>query len=253
MVLITSLAAEAPDTIRRVTQSEPLRRLTALQVGGFDVGVLTAQATNAVVAWVSLQAVALFGGLTMATFTIFVALVGSYYLLLDAERVWQGARAILPFSARTVDHLAQRFRRTTESLLIGIVLTAIAQGGVVGGAFALVGLPNPAFGGFVTACVSILPVLGTSLVWLPGTLVLALEHRYTAAVVLATIGVVVASNVDNVIRPLVYKRVSRIHPMITLVGAFAGMRLLGFAGLLLGPLGIAYVLDLVAAYRLEYE
>ena len=251
-VLITSLVAQAPDTIRLVTQSAALRRLAALQVAGMDLGLLTAQATNALVAWASRQAVALFGGLTLATFNIFVALVGLYYLLAEVSGVWQSARVLLPFSPATVGHLAERFRLTTESLLIGILFTAVAQGCVVGGAFALVGLPKPGFWAFVTACVSVLPVLGTSLVWLPGAFVLALDHRYAAALALAAIGIVVASNVDNIIRPLVYRRVSRIHPMVTLVGAFGGMRLFGFAGLLIGPLGIAYLLDLVAAYRLEY-
>jgi len=61
-----------------------------------------------------------------------------------------------------------------------------------------------------------------------------------------------ASNVDNVIRPLVYRRVSNIHPMITLVGAFAGVRYFGLLGLLLGPLAIAYLFELLRFYREEY-
>lgn len=66
------------------------------------------------------------------------------------------------------------------------------------------------------------------------------------------IGAGIASNVDNVIRPLVYKRVSNIHPMITLVGAFAGVSYFGLLGLLLGPLGIAYLFELLRLYREEY-
>ena len=66
------------------------------------------------------------------------------------------------------------------------------------------------------------------------------------------IGGGIASNVDNVIRPLVYRRVSNIHPMITLVGAFAGVRYFGLLGLLLGPLAIAYLFELLRFYREEY-
>jgi predicted PurR-regulated permease PerM len=62
----------------------------------------------------------------------------------------------------------------------------------------------------------------------------------------------IAGNVDSLIRPLVYKRISNIHPMITLVGAFAGVRYFGLLGLILGPLGIAYLFELLRFYREEY-
>jgi predicted PurR-regulated permease PerM len=66
------------------------------------------------------------------------------------------------------------------------------------------------------------------------------------------IGAGIASNVDNLIRPIVYWRVSNIHPMITLVGAFAGVRYFGVLGILLGPLAIAYLFELLRAYRQEH-
>jgi predicted PurR-regulated permease PerM len=69
---------------------------------------------------------------------------------------------------------------------------------------------------------------------------------------MAVIGGGIASNIDNLIRPLVYRRVSNIHPMITLIGAFAGVRYFGLLGLLLGPLGIAYLFELLHFYRQEY-
>jgi predicted PurR-regulated permease PerM len=90
------------------------------------------------------------------------------------------------------------------------------------------------------------------LVWLPAVLVLLAEGRYGQAAIMLVIGGGIASNVDNVIRPLVYKRVSNIHPMITLVGAFAGVRYFGLLGILLGPLAIAYLFELLRFYREEY-
>jgi predicted PurR-regulated permease PerM len=87
---------------------------------------------------------------------------------------------------------------------------------------------------------------------LPAALVLLAQNRYGAASILLAIGGGLASNIDNLIRPLVYKRVSNIHPMITLVGAFAGVRYFGLLGLLLGPLGIAYLFELLRFYREEY-
>jgi predicted PurR-regulated permease PerM len=62
---------------------------------------------------------------------------------------------------------------------------------------------------------------------------------------------VLVANVDNVARPLIYRRISRVHPMITLVGAFAGVRYFGVLGVLFGPLGLAYFFELLAIYRRE--
>jgi predicted PurR-regulated permease PerM len=95
-------------------------------------------------------------------------------------------------------------------------------------------------------------VLGTSLVWLPAVLVLLVQDRYGAAVTMLVVGAGIASNIDNLIRPLVYRRVSHIHPMITLVGAFAGVKYFGLLGVLLGPLAIAYLFALLQFYREEY-
>ena len=69
---------------------------------------------------------------------------------------------------------------------------------------------------------------------------------------LALIGLIVASNVDNVVRPIVYRRVSGLHPMASLLGAFAGMELFGLLGLVLGPLAIEYCLELLRLYEVEY-
>jgi predicted PurR-regulated permease PerM len=95
-------------------------------------------------------------------------------------------------------------------------------------------------------------VLGSALVWVPGTIVLLSEQRYAAAAILGVIGFVVASNIDNLVRPIVFRRVSHVHPLISIVGAFAGMRYFGLLGVLLGPLALVYFLELVHAYSLEH-
>ena len=99
---------------------------------------------------------------------------------------------------------------------------------------------------------SILPVIGAGLVWLPGVLILLLQQKFGRAVVLVGISTLIAGNIDNVIRAIVYRRVSNIHPMITLVGAFAGVKYFGLLGVLLGPLAIEYFLELLRLYQKEY-
>ena len=99
---------------------------------------------------------------------------------------------------------------------------------------------------------SMIPLVGSAIVWLPGVVALLATHHYQTAIGLAAFCAVIVANMDNVLRPLVSSRVSNTHPMITLVGAFAGMQVFGLLGLVLGPLAISYFFVLVRMYREEY-
>ena len=195
----------------------------------------------------------LVGSATSMILNLMIAFFGFYYMLRSDATTWDRVRSFIPFSRETADALRDRFFSVTEATLLGTTLIAVIQGSLIGIGFWVVGLPNPFFWGTVAAIASILPVLGTALVWLPATLVLLVQNRFGAAVTLLIIGGGVASSIDNIIRPLVYRRVSDIHPMITLVGAFAGVKYFGLLGVLLGPLGIAYLFELLHFYREEYS
>lgn len=250
--LVSVAVGELPHIIQNLAASPLLSRLPAVRLGNLDLSQHLARIATELLAWSSRQAASVFESATRATLNLVVALTALYYLLLDPRTVWLGARALLPFSDRTADALRARFHGVTESMVLGTALTALLQGTVVGLGFWLTGLSNALFWGFVTAIASVFPVVGSALVWLPGVGVLLLQGRFGAAAALAAIGALVASTIDNVVRPLVYRRVSDVHPMVTLVGAFAGVGLFGFVGVLLGPLAICYFFELLKAYQAEY-
>jgi predicted PurR-regulated permease PerM len=249
--LLGMVLAEAPDTLRAVQQSELFARLSTVRVGGIPLGEQLASAGGQLLSWGSASALVFFGGATRAVLNLAVTFFGVYYLLITRERVWAHVRPLVPFSPARAEALRERFQQVTEATVLGIVFTALAQGTLIGAGFAVVGLPNPVFWGAVTALASVLPVVGSTLVWLPAATVLALGGRPWAAALLAAIGFV-NSNVDNVIRLVVYRRVSDLHPMITLVGAFAGLNYFGLLGVLIGPLAIAYFFELLRMYREDY-
>ncbi len=249
MVVAGVVVKEAPGTIE--TLRENAGRLSTLRVGGVDVGAQLASAGSTAVGWLSQAAFAFFGSAAKGMLSMVIAFFGMYYLLLYPAQVWLAVREFLPFSDAGAEVLRERFQRVTQATLLGTLFTALAQGSLVGFGFWLVGLRNPAFWGVITGIVSVLPLFGSSLVWFPGVVVLALSERWGAAVTLAVIGVI-AANVDNVIRLIVFKKVSDIHPMVTLVGAFAGLKYFGLLGVLLGPLAIAYFFELIKIYRSEF-
>jgi predicted PurR-regulated permease PerM len=250
-VVIGIVVSEAPATIAALQESTVLERLETLRVGRVDVGAQMAEAGGTVVAWLSQQALAFFGSAARGTLSLVIAFFGLYYLLLYPGAVWNSVRDFLPFSDQAADHLRDRFHSVTEATLVGTAFTALVQGTLVGIGFWMVGLPSASFWGVITAMVSVLPMLGSALVWVPGTLVLMMGERWGAAVLLAGIGFF-AGNIDNIIRLVVFKKVSNIHPMATLIGAFAGLKYFGLLGVLLGPLAIAYFFEMLKMYRQEY-
>jgi predicted PurR-regulated permease PerM len=250
--LITVAIAQAPSAIRQVQHSEVIAQIAALRIGSIDVGAQLVEAGGGLAAWASAQAFRAVGSVVRATVNMVVALFGLYFLLLAGPATWASVSSYLPFSDAGVRLLAERFREVTEATLLGTAMTAALQGTVVALGFVVTGLPDAWFWGVVTGAVSILPLLGSALVWGSGAAALALQGRYDAAVGLAAIGFIVASNIDNVTRPLVNQRLSHLHPMTTLVGAFAGVGVLGLPGILFGPLAISYFFELVRLYAREY-
>lgn len=250
-VVVGIVVSEAPATISALQASAVLGRLETLRVGGVDVGAQLAQAGGTVVGWLSQQALSFFGSAARGTLSLVIAFFGLYYLLLYPRAVWDGVRDFLPFSDASADQLRDRFHSVTEATLVGTAFTAVVQGTLVGTGFWAVGLPSAAFWGVITGLVSVLPMLGSALVWVPGVIVLAMGEHWGAAIVIACIGLF-AANVDNIIRLVVFKKVSNIHPMATLIGAFAGLKYFGLLGVLLGPLAIAYFFEMLKLYRQDY-
>ena len=252
MWIVVLVADQAPDMIRGVQRSDIFARLGTLRIGRIDIGAELAQAGGTFFQWLSQQAFDFVGGAARATLNLVISFFALYYMLVSAEHSWTAFRDFLPFSEDSAEELRIRFYSLTHATVLGTGLTAVAQGTIIALGFMIVGIPNAVFWGVVTGFTSILPVLGSAIVWLPAAIFLFLQQRYGAGIVLLVIGGGITSNVDNVIRPLVYRRVSNIHPMVTLVGAFAGVKYFGLLGVLLGPLAIQYFFEFVRLYRREY-
>lgn len=235
-----------------VVQSPLLGKLKQLKPGGIDLGARLADFGTMIVSWIGSSAFGLLGTATRLVLNLMISLFGLYYVMLRPAETWDAIRPYIPFSSRNAEKLRQRFRDVTHSTVVGTGVTAVLHGTLVGLAFWLVGLSNAVFWGVVTSAVSILPVLGSGMVWGPGALVLLLDHRPTAGILLALWGVVVVGNVDYVIRPMVFRRWAHIHPLVTLLGALGGVPYFGLLGLLIGPLALSYFFELIKMYREEY-
>jgi len=235
-----------------VVHSPLLGRLSELHVGQIDVGSQLADLGAKIVTFIGSSAFGLIGTATRLALNLTISLFGLFYLLLRPGETWTAVRPYIPFSAGSTEKLRARFRDVTTSTIIGTGLTAAIQGALVGLGFQVAGLSNALFWGVVTMVFAILPVVGSGLVWAPGAFAVFLDHRPAAAIGLALWGVIVVGNVDYVIRPMVFRRWAHIHPLVTLLGALAGVPYFGILGLLIGPLALSYFFELIKMYREEY-
>jgi predicted PurR-regulated permease PerM len=246
------IAGEAQDMASGVIQGPLLGRLRELRVGPYDIGAQIEALGSRLVSFIGTSALSLVGTATRLGIQLTITFFGLYYLLLAPHSAWRQVRPFIPFSRRNTEILRDRFRDVTISTLIGTGLTASVQGLLVGLAFWATGISNAVFWGVVTVVLAILPVVGSGLVWGPGVVALGLDGSYGRAIGLALWGILVVGNVDNIIRPMVFRRWAQIHPFITIIGAFAGIQYFGLLGLVIGPLAISYFFELIRMYRAEY-
>jgi predicted PurR-regulated permease PerM len=250
--LISLIVGQAQQAASEVVDSPLLDRLSTLRIGRYELGPQIAQIGRELVGWLGGGALGFIGTATRFTLNVLLAFFGMYFILVNPEAIWKGVRPYIPFSRPSVEILRDRFVSVTIATVVGTGLVALIQGTLVGLGFALTGLSNPMFWGVVTMIFAVLPIVGSGLVWGPGALSLFLADRPTAAIVLIVLGIVVVGNIENLIRPIVFRRYSQIHPMVTLVGAIAGVSYFGLLGLLIGPLALSYFFEVIRMYRVEY-
>lgn len=250
--LVNVLLDEVPAAVRGLNAAPLIERLQGLRVGPVNIGEQLGRASGSITSWASSQLLGIVGGVASGTLNLVIALLGLYYLLISADDVWPRVKQYLPFTHEDSEDLRQKFYQVTLATALGMVVVAVVQGTLVGIAFSVLGLPNAVVWGTVAAIGSILPLVGSALVWVPGSITLFALGQTGEAIGLALFGGVVVSNIDNIMRPMVQKRVGNLHPLTTLLGAFAGVQYAGLIGVLLGPLAITWFFELLVIYDKEY-
>jgi predicted PurR-regulated permease PerM len=163
--IVGLVANQAQDMATGVIRSPLLARLSEVRVGPYAVGAQLESVGSQLVSWVGSSAVGLIGTATRLGIELTIAFFGLYYLLVEPHGAWRSVRPFIPFSSESAEVLRERFRDVTFSTLVGTGLTAAVQGLLVALGFWVTGLSNPPFWGVVTFVLSILPVVGSGMVW----------------------------------------------------------------------------------------
>ena len=168
-----------------------------------------------------------------------------FFFLRDGEQMLATAVRLIPMRPARRGELVDHVAAVTRAVVFGSLLTALVQGVLVAIGFALVGLPSPVVFGAIAAVASLIPFVGTALVWVPAVGVLFLQGRWVAALVLAVWSVAVVSSADNVVRPLFISGRAQISTLPVFLGLLGGVTAFGPIGLVVGPVVVALTLTLL--------
>ncbi|KPF63953.1 AI-2E family transporter [Porphyrobacter sp. AAP60] len=182
------------------------------------------------------QAVSIGGGALSFVLSFGVALYVMFFLLRDGERIGRHVLRAVPVERSIADRLAERFLGIVRATIKGTGVVAVVQGALGTLMLTIVGVPSALLLGVVMGIFSLVPVIGTVVVWGPvGVWLLLSGDVWQGLFVLAT-GAIVISSADNVLRPILVGRDTGIPDWIILVTTLGGISFVGFSGVVLGPL-----------------
>ncbi|HZN06606.1 MAG TPA: AI-2E family transporter [Pyrinomonadaceae bacterium] len=195
------------------------------------------------------QTLGFLGGLASFFIQMFFVVFTMYYFFKDGENISRTIRDSLPLEREQADGIISRTREVIDASVYGVLSIAIIQGILGGLAFWVLGLPSAIIWGVVMTFLSMVPMLGAFLVWVPGAIYLALTGHWAKAVMLAVWGTLVIGMVDNFLRPKLVGSRTRLHELLIFFAVLGGLNVFGVLGVVLGPVVVAITLALVDVYR----
>ena len=239
---LADLSAQGPYTLPEFVRRMPwVGEQLQLQVNRYSAepAVFVRQAGEWVQAWAS-ELTALGFGIGRNLGKLLVTMVTVFFLYLDGETVVaQGRRVVGRFVGHRLDSYIATMATMTRSVLYGLVVTAFAQGIVAGVGYAIVGISASILLGALTGLLSVIPMMGTGVVWGSLSVYLAATGHFWKATVLAVWGLLLVHPTDNVLRPLLISNASRVPFLLVMFGVLGGLRAFGLVGALVGPIVLA--------------
>jgi predicted PurR-regulated permease PerM len=173
-----------------------------------------------------------------------------FFVLRDGPAMAQQVVTLLPIEGQRRTLLQRHLTDMTRAVFLGLGLTAVAQGVLLGVGFWIAGLPSPLVFGVLGVILALVPMVGPALLWIPGAIWLATRGETGYAIFLALWGSIVVGLVDNLLRPLLISGRAEVPTLAVFVGVIGGLAAFGFIGLFLGPIVLGL---LIALFRFELD
>ncbi len=211
------------------------------------------QGLNAISAFLVDQSTSLLGQLAGFIFDFLIMLTAMYYFFLDGRRIVASLKELSPLPDDYQEQLIRQFLEVSQATLYGSLMTAVCQGIAGGLLFALLGIPGALLWGALMGFLSLIPAVGSFLIWMPAGMYQLLVGEAWKGAVILFFGVTVVSSLDNILKPYFIRGKADMHALLVFLSAFGGIQVFGFLGLVLGPLVCALFLTFLELYKIEFQ
>jgi predicted PurR-regulated permease PerM len=178
----------------------------------------------------------------------FIMIVVLFFLLRDSTYFAEAARGLIPLTDEQENLFVERFRTVTRATVFGSLITALAQGAASSLIFFVLGLANPILWGALTALFSLVPVVGTALVWVPWTIYLFASGSVVRAIIFLVLQVLAVGGMDNILRPMLIEGQIKMHTLVIFFSILGGIAYFGILGMFFGPLVFAILTAFLQFY-----
>jgi predicted PurR-regulated permease PerM len=186
-------------------------------------------------------------------FKFFLLLYTMFFFLMDGEALLRRILYYLPLPHEDEMRMVEKFVSVSRATLKGTLVIGVIQGALAGAAFAVAGVEGAVFWGTVMAVLSVIPGIGTGLIWVPAAVYLAASGHVLAGVMLGLFCLLVVGSVDNFLRPRLVGKDVKMHDLLILFSTLGGLLLFGVIGFIIGPIVAALFVTVWDIYGIAFR
>lgn len=182
-------------------------------------------------------------------FDFFIIFFTTFFMIRDGKAFGDLLRNLLPFSESEINYYFSNLKKVILVTFLGVLLTAFVQGAVAFVSFYLIGIKSSLLLGLAVAVSSLVPMVGSALVWVPLAIYLLSQGLILKAVLVILVGIFFISLVDNFVRPIFLHQYLSLHLVLTFFSLFGGIKAFGLIGIFLGPIIISAFIGCCLFYQ----
>lgn len=192
-------------------------------------------------------------GIVHFIFVTFIMFFSLFYLFIDGDRLIKAVMRLSPLKDKYEETLLSKFSSIVRATLKGTTLIAILQGTLGGILFWVAGVASPVLLGILMTISSVIPSIGSGLVWFPVGVVMIVLGYPVKGLIIFLVGGLFISTIDNFIRPKLVGRDTQMHPLMILFSTLGGIAFFGISGFIAGPIVMSLFVALWGIYSLEFK
>ena len=174
-----------------------------------------------------------------------------YYFFIDGDRLVGHLRKLMPLTPTQVNITFKQLRDIIYATMYGGIVVALIQGLIGGTIFAIMGVPSAIFWGAVMAFLSVIPIIGAFVVYIPAGIILIVQGFWIKGIIIIGAGTIFISQVDNVLRPFLISGKTAMHPLLLFFSIMGGIAVFNLLGIIIGPMIAAVFVTLIRIFEFK--